>query len=209
MREVSHSSGRVVFEAYEVDFRTGELRKHGIRIRLQAQPLRVLEMLIEHAGSVVTREELKGNLWPADTFGDFDHGLNKAINKIREALADSALNPRYIETVARRGYRFIAVVTEVTEPAETVVPAIPDTPEAEGGSQESAEKPPAEQRVPDFLAWKIAAACLILLLAGFLVWELRSTVQRSSAIRSLAVLPLENLSSDVSQEYFADGMTDD
>lgn len=89
MREVNHSLGRVAFEAYEVDFRTGELRKHGVRIRLQAQPLRVLEMLVERRGNLVTREELKGKLWQADTFGDFDHGLNKAVNKIREALADS------------------------------------------------------------------------------------------------------------------------
>jgi len=145
MREVNHPLGRVVFEAYDVDFRTGELRKHGVRIRLQAQPLRVLEMLIARRGNLVTREELKGKLWPADTFGDFDQGLNKAVNKIREALADSALNPRYIETVARRGYRFIAVVTEVSEPAETVAPAIPDTSEAEDGHQESAEKPPGTE----------------------------------------------------------------
>lgn len=208
MQEVNHPLGRVVFEGYEVDFRTGELRKHGVRVRLQAQPLRVLEMLMEHRGNVVTREVLKGKLWPADTFGDFDHGLNKAINKIRDALADSALNPRYIETVARRGYRFVPVVTEVDEPAGTVQPVIPDVPEAKDGNQRSAGNPMA-RRVPRFLAWKIAGGCLLLLFVVSLLWKVQSTAHRSSDIQSLAVLPLENLSSDVSQEYFADGMTDE
>jgi TolB-like protein/DNA-binding winged helix-turn-helix (wHTH) protein/Flp pilus assembly protein TadD len=208
MQEVNHPLGRVVFEAYEVDFRTGELRKHGVRIRLQAQPLRILEMLMERPGNVVTREELKGKLWPADTFGDFDHGLNKAINKIRDALADSALNPRYIETVARRGYRFIPLVTEVDEPAKTVEPVIPDASAANGDNPQPAEKPATSLSRPDFLAWKIAGACLALLLGAFVVWKLQPA-NRPSDIRSLAVLPLENLSSDVSQEYFADGMTDE
>src|ERR1700761_2040972 len=129
MDEVNHTLGRVVFGAYEVDFRRGELRKHGVRIRLQAQPLRVLEMLMERPGNLVTREELKGKLWPGDTFGDFDHALNKAINKIRVPLAASALIPRYIAPVARRGYRFIAVPAEVNEPASTVAPEIPELPE--------------------------------------------------------------------------------
>lgn len=208
MREVSHSLGCVAFEAYEVDFRTGELRKHGVRVRLQAQPLRLLEMLVERRGNLVTREELKGKLWPADTFGDFDQGLNKAVNKIREALADSALNPRYIETVARRGYRFIPVATQVDEPVDPVAPAIPDEPEAKNGDQESAEKPAAPRGIPRFFTWKLAGACLALLLTAFVVWKLQPA-NRPSDIRSLAVLPLENLSSDVSQEYFADGMTDE
>src|SRR6185436_10235222 len=94
----------------ELDLRAGELRKRGLRVRLQQQPLQVLAMLLEHAGEVVGREDLQKALWPADTFVDFDHGLNKAINKIREALGDSAESPRFVETVARRGYRFIADV---------------------------------------------------------------------------------------------------
>jgi TolB-like protein/DNA-binding winged helix-turn-helix (wHTH) protein/Tfp pilus assembly protein PilF len=209
MQEVNHTLGRVVFEAYEVDFQTGELRKHGVRIRLQPQPHRVLEMLVEHRGNVVTREELKGKLWPADSFGDFDHGLNKAINKIREALADSALNPRFIETVARRGYRFTAAVTEVHEPAITVEPVIPAVAEVKDENREPAENPIGRRGVPRLFAWKIAGACLVLLFAVFLVWKVHPTAQRSSDIRSIAVLPLENLSSDASQEYFADGMTDE
>src|ERR1700720_3098616 len=101
------------FGVFEMDLRTGELRKHGMQVRLQKQPFQVLAMLLEHAGEVVTREELQKNLWPADTFVDFDHGLNKAINKIRDALGDSAESPRFLETVSRRGYRFLAEVKDV------------------------------------------------------------------------------------------------
>jgi TolB-like protein/Tfp pilus assembly protein PilF len=165
-------------------------------------------MLMEQRGNVVTREELKGKLWPVDTFGDFDHGLNKAINKIREALVDSAQNPRYIETVARRGYRFISVVTEVDQPG-TVQPVIPEIPEIKDDNQEPAGNPLEHRRLPKFFTWKLLGGCLVLIFAVFLIWKLRSTAQLSSDIRSLAVLPLENLSSDVSQEYFADGMTDE
>src|SRR6478752_2057621 len=103
-------AGRLCFGVFEVDLRTGELRKRGLRVRLQQQPFQVLAMLLERRGDLVTREELQQALWPANTFVDFDHGLNKAINKIREALGDSAEAPRFIETVARRGYRFLADV---------------------------------------------------------------------------------------------------
>src|SRR5580704_1672069 len=105
--------GRVRFGVFELDLRTGELRKRGSRIRLQEQPFQVLAMLLERPRELVTREELRQRLWTADTFVDFDHGLNKAINKIRGALGDSAASPRFIETVARRGYRFIGDVSSV------------------------------------------------------------------------------------------------
>src|SRR3954471_10592507 len=109
--ELRHQgSGRIRFGVFEVDLRAGELRKHGLRIRLQQQPFHVLEMLLLRPREVVTRDELRANLWQADTFVDFDHGLNKAINKIRDALGDSAENPHFVETVARRGYRFIVDV---------------------------------------------------------------------------------------------------
>ncbi len=98
------------FGVFELDIAAGELRKNGVKLRLQEQPLQVLALLLERAGSVVTREELRQRLWPADTFVDFDHSLNTAVNKLREALGDSASSPRYIETLARRGYRFIAPV---------------------------------------------------------------------------------------------------
>jgi cholera toxin transcriptional activator len=98
------------FGVFELDLSAGELRKNGVKLRLQGQPFQVLALLLERAGGVVTREELRQSLWPSDTFVDFDHSLNTAINKVREALGDSASNPRYVETLARRGYRFIAPV---------------------------------------------------------------------------------------------------
>jgi DNA-binding winged helix-turn-helix (wHTH) protein len=104
-------AGRIVrFAAFELDLVAGELRKSGVRIRLQEQPFQVLAFLLQRPGDVVTREELRQKLWPADTFVDFDHSLNTAINKLREALGDSASSPRYVETLARRGYRFLAPV---------------------------------------------------------------------------------------------------
>ncbi len=106
------------FGPFEVDFRAGELLKNGRRIRLQDQPLQVLAMLLEHRGSVVTRDEFRQKLWPNDTFVDFDHGLNNAINRLRDTLNDSAEAPRFIETLPRRGYRFICQVE---------VEAIPDS----------------------------------------------------------------------------------
>ena len=94
------------FGVFELDFNTGELRKSGVKLRLQGQPIQVLTLLLERAGAVVTREELRQKLWASDTFVDFDHSLNTAINKVREALGDSASSPRFVETLARRGYRF-------------------------------------------------------------------------------------------------------
>jgi cholera toxin transcriptional activator len=105
------------FGVFELDLNAGELRKSGIKLRLQGQPFQVLALLLERAGEVVTREELRQKLWPSDTFVDFDHSVNTAINKVREALGDSASSPRYVETLARRGYRFIAPVQ--SEPAQT------------------------------------------------------------------------------------------
>jgi cholera toxin transcriptional activator len=104
-------SGRIArFGVFELDLSAGELRKNGAKLRLQEQPSQVLALLLERAGDVVTREEMRRKLWPADTFVDFDHSLNTAVNKLRETLGDSASSPRYIETLARRGYRFIAPV---------------------------------------------------------------------------------------------------
>jgi cholera toxin transcriptional activator len=111
-------TGRMVrFGVFELDLVAGELRKSGVRIRLQEQPFQVLALLLERAADVVTREELRQKLWPADTFVDFDHSLNTAINKLREALGDSASSPRYVETLARRGYRFLAPVERAEAPA--------------------------------------------------------------------------------------------
>jgi len=106
----------VRFGTFEADLASGELRKNGVRVRLQEQPFQVLVALLERAGEMVAREDLRQRLWPSDTFVDFDHGLNTAVNKLREALGDAAANPRFVQTVARRGYRFIAPV-EVVEGA--------------------------------------------------------------------------------------------
>ncbi len=110
MEESKRPTEPIRFGDFEVDLRAGELRKSGRKIKLQEQPFRVLAMLLERPGEAVTREELHEKLWPADTFGDFDHGLNVAVNKIREALGDSAEHPHFVETLSRRGYRFVARV---------------------------------------------------------------------------------------------------
>src|SRR6476619_2582158 len=117
MRQANNPSGRLRFGVFEVDLRAGELTKRGLRIRLQEQPFQVLAMLLAQPGQLVTREELQKQLW-SQTVVDIDHGLNKAINKIREALGDSAENPRFVETVARRGYRFLADVTPIDTAAD-------------------------------------------------------------------------------------------
>ncbi len=207
MREREHLPGRLRFGVFEVDLRAGELRKHGLQVRLQEQPFQVLATLLEHSGEVVTREELQKKLWPADTFVDFDHGLNKAINKIREALGDSAESPRFVETVARRGYRFLAEVkvadaTPVRGPELATTAEVRDRPDV-------AEKLGMPKRLLPSLVWKISAFALLLLVASLVTWKLRSWNRPSPVIRSLAVLPLESLSSDASQDYFADGMTDE
>jgi eukaryotic-like serine/threonine-protein kinase len=119
--EASARARKTRFGAFEVDLRSGEVHKHGIRLKLQDQPFQVLALLLEHPGDVVTREELRQKLWPADTFVDFDTGLNSAIKKLRDVLSDSAEEPRYIETLPRRGYRFIARVENGAQPTLTIV----------------------------------------------------------------------------------------
>jgi len=181
MPRANEPSRRLRTGVFEVDLRAGELTKNGRRIPLQEQPFQVLAMLLAKPGELVTREELHEKLW-SESVVDFDHGVNKAINKIREALGDSAENPRYVETVARRGYRFVADVAPIDAPLE------------------------ARPRITRL--WKASGLGLALVLALALAWILYSRSLSPPTIRSLAVLPLENLSSDASQEYFSDGMTD-
>jgi TolB-like protein/Flp pilus assembly protein TadD len=144
MQGAHPSRGAVRFGIFEVDLRAGELRKRGVKVKLQDQPFQILQVLLEHSGEVVTREELREKIWPSDTFVDFDQGLNNAIKRLRESLSDSPDNPRFIETIPRRGYRFIGMTGNSTP----------------------------------------------------------------GRMRSLAVLPLENLSHDPQQEYFAEGLTE-
>jgi TolB-like protein/DNA-binding winged helix-turn-helix (wHTH) protein/Flp pilus assembly protein TadD len=211
MEEDHQVRGRLRFGVFELDLRAGELRKHGLRVRLQEQPFQVLATLLEHPGEVITREELQKKLWPADTFVDFDHGLNKTINKIREALGDSAESPRFVETVARRGYRFLAEVKVVeAAPVRGPEPATQQHPSAETRERlDPAGKSAPPKHVPSPLAWKISVFVILLVIASLATWKLYSRKHSSPIIRSLAVLPLESLSSDASQDYFADGMTDE
>ena len=129
----------VRFDVFEVDLRAGELRKQGRLIKLQEQPFRVLSLLLERPGEVVTRDELRQNLWPADTFVDFDHGLNSAVARLRDALRDSADKPRFIETVAKRGYRFIGPL-EDSAPAVSEVPDVAPLSENASGGRYSRAK---------------------------------------------------------------------
>lgn len=200
---------RLSFGAFEVDLRAGELRKHGLRVRLQQQPFHVLAMLLARPGDVVTREELQRTLWPADTFVDFDHGLNKAVNKVRDALGDSADAPRFVETVAKRGYRFLADVRVVDAAAAPANPAVVV------GTNASSVLVEADSRAPDppvaapAPRWRVSLSFAAVALLAIAFWRFHPMFAARSAIGSLAVLPLESLSSDQSQDYFADGMTDE
>ncbi len=202
---------RLRFGVFELDLRAGELRKHGLRIRLQEQPFQILAMLVEYRGEVVTREEIQKKLWPADTFVDFDHGVNKAISKIREALGDSTESPRFVETVARRGYRFLAEVKPIEADS---VPSLKLSAETHAPPQSLAPVAAAsESSTPNqsaiSLSLKILSLVLVLALASAAAWKFHFSRNPSPAIHSLAVLPLDSLSNDASQDYFADGMTDE
>ena len=115
MRDELPSESRLCFDAYQVDLRTGELRKHGMKIHLAGRPFQILALLLEQPGELLTRKELQSRLWPSDTFVDFDHSLNTAVMKLRDALGDSTEAPLYIETIPKRGYRFIAPVSQASE----------------------------------------------------------------------------------------------
>ena len=125
-RALSTNAENVVrFGLFEVDRKAGELRRNGERVRLQDQPFQVLLTLLERPGEVVTREELRGRLWPDDTFVDFEHSINTAVRRLRDALGDTAESPRYVETVARKGYRFLAPVNGAETRLPSLVPAVP------------------------------------------------------------------------------------
>jgi cholera toxin transcriptional activator len=146
-----NQSGRIArFGVFELDLAAGELRKSGAKLRLQEQPFQVLALLLDRAGDVVTRDELRQKLWPADTFVDFDHGLNTAVNKLRETLGDSASSPHYIETLTRRGYRFIAPVRNIpgTSSAGASNVATNNVGPGNVGTGAFASLPRAESRAP-------------------------------------------------------------
>jgi TolB-like protein/DNA-binding winged helix-turn-helix (wHTH) protein/Tfp pilus assembly protein PilF len=195
------------FGAFEADLQARELRKQGMQIKLQEQPFQILAFLLEHPGEIVTREQLRQKLWPADTFVDVDNSVNAAINRLREALGDSAESPRFVETLPRRGYRFVAPVTEVkgTESGST-----PESMYRATLAQLKEVPAGGKIRVRKSLGKLSVALALVTVLLGISVWAWnRWRAPGSAHITSLAVLPLENLSGDSSQEFFADGMTDE
>src|SRR5438309_2159693 len=158
---------RLTFGPYEADLQSGELRKHGTRIRLQSQPFQLLAMLLERPGELVTREEICQKLWPADTFVDFDHSLGTAINKIREVLNDSAAEPRFIETLPRRGYRFIAEVVSVAESARVVSPPV------QLDSERDLEKSNRKKATSHRLIWATVSILLtVIVVSGLVAWRL-------------------------------------
>jgi TolB-like protein/DNA-binding winged helix-turn-helix (wHTH) protein len=190
------------FGGFELDLRSGELSKQGAPIRLQDKPRRILELLLERHGEVVTRDELRHVLWPGDTFVDFDGGLNTAVNKLRTALGDAAERPRFVETVGRRGYRLIASV----DPAE----ATPDLPALEPVSARAAPAPSEPAVAPRGRRLRpiVILASVGLVAALGVLWSKLSPAPTPAGIRSLAVLPLKSLSNDSADDYFADGITE-
>src|SRR5713226_7732833 len=188
------------FGTFVLHVETGELYKNGLRVKLQGQPIQILNLLLEKPGKLISREELQAKLWPEDTFVEFDQALNKAMNRLRASLGDEADNPRFIETLSRRGYRFLVsveIVSSVGTKVETTFPA---------GMQDQ----PSAIRTRKL--WIIPAAVLgvVLVAGGIYQWgSWKSARTNFPQIHSLAVLPLDNLSGDTNQEYFADGMTDE
>jgi TolB-like protein/DNA-binding winged helix-turn-helix (wHTH) protein/tetratricopeptide (TPR) repeat protein len=207
-RPAPNSQG-IRFGVYEVDPRTGELRKHGIRVKLQDQPFAILMMLLERPGELVTREQIREKLWPADTFVDFDHSLNTAIRRLRDALCDSADSPRFIETLPRRGYRFLGEVqgggsagfAPAFQPPGTPAISVSATLRPAEAGPQTVEAPAVRRRSG---APVLALMALTLVVVGLIAWQMWPR----SAIDSVAVLPFVNATNDVDLDYLSDGIAE-
>jgi TolB-like protein/DNA-binding winged helix-turn-helix (wHTH) protein/tetratricopeptide (TPR) repeat protein len=204
-----HPSG-YQFGVFELDLRTRELRRRGILVRLRGRPIEFLAALLERPAELVTRDELRARLWPADTFVDFDHGLNSAVNKLREALGDTADNPRFIETVPRRGYRWVGPLERLESPtgapdSATVPVSVPSAP------VDFTAPAPARERGRPARAWPLLALALTLL-AGLTLWlSLRppaDSIATAGRRVMLVVLPFQNLGQPT-DDVFTDGVTDE
>jgi DNA-binding winged helix-turn-helix (wHTH) protein len=209
------------FGPFELDLKTCCLTRQGQPERLAVQPARLLVLLVQRRGELVTREELRSELWPGDTFGDFDHGLNNAVNRLREALGDSAAAPRYIQTAPRRGYLFVADVELVAhDPVCETGTALPGNLTSDE-DQEAVAVPGVVERNARHLgelavvsfaeqtwfrrrAWMLALIIPFILLFAFLLKFRTPKSDPAGPIRSLAVLPLQNLSGNPKEEYFAE-----
>jgi TolB-like protein/DNA-binding winged helix-turn-helix (wHTH) protein/Tfp pilus assembly protein PilF len=218
MNPPASSSRKVRTGLFEIDLASGELRKNGRRLPLQEQPFRVLAMLLERPGEIVTRQDLQARLWPADTYVGFDEGLNTAIRKLRTAFGDSAGNPRFVETLPRRGYRFIAPVTEAAANDLSAIVDVTGPKENDDATVSSGQAvstldlvlTPGGWRWPWKTAVLVTALVILALTVTTYMMRTRRYADSAPAKRAmLAILPFKNLSNDPKQEYFSDGLTEE
>lgn len=205
-------SARIVrFGIFELDLQAGELRRNGARVKLQEQPLQILQALLENPGRVVSRNDLRKRIWSADTFVDFDRGLYSALARLRDTLGDSAASPRFIETIPKKGYRFITPVEASSTPPADAPGSLGPTPPLETTPRPPQPVAPEKNR-QDWLVVVVSIVIVAGLFAAFgslILRRGRSFRAEAAQIRSLAVLPLENLKGDVSQDFLADGITEE